>query len=119
MNRPKINLQYFEFPDHTFPEGCLSKDLRSQACFYYYLLCQKQKEQVGKSTEDQFGLIDIHPWKDKHYEQTARTVAMMYGLDSPTEFGKAWDEVIAETRRVGLPEPDSEFMNVVPRIFLN
>lgn len=114
----KITLNYFTFPEHTKPSGCLSKDRRSQACWYFYLLAQKQKEIVGESVDDQFAIIEGNPWKDKHYVQTARTVAKMYGLESPSEFMKAWDEVIAEAQRSGLPIPSSEITNAVPRIFL-
>lgn len=105
----RINFQQIHFPDHTHPNGHLSRDPRAQACWYFYLLAQKQKEMVGDSTEDQFGILEEFLWMDKRYEQTARSVAMMYGLESPDEFAKAWDEVRAEARDCNLPAPADEY----------
>lgn len=105
----KIHFTPPKFPDHTHPKGALSRDLRAQACWYFYLLAQKQKEMVGNSTEDQFGILDEFLWMDKRYEQTARSVAMMYGLESPDEFAKAWDEVREEARACNLPAPADEY----------
>lgn len=101
----KLKLHKFQFPDHTKPNGFLSRDDRAQACWYFYLLAQKQREIIGDSTEDQFGLLEGSLWMNLEYEQTARTVAMIYGLDSPDEFAKAWGEVKAEALACGLPEP--------------
>lgn len=101
----KVQFSRFKFPDHTKPQGFLSSDWRAQACWYFYLLAQKQRETIGDSTEDQFGLLEGNLWMNLEYEQTARTVALIYGLESPDEFAKAWDEVRAEAKACGLPEP--------------
>lgn len=114
----QIKFNPFTFPDNTTPNGCLSRDPRAQACWYFYTLAQKQKENVGESTEDQFGLLDDMMWMDRHYVQTARTVAMMYGLESPDEFAKAWDDVRDEARRLGLPEPHPSYTKLTPRFVL-
>ena len=106
----KISFRYPVFPDHTQPLGALSRDNRAQACWYFYLLAQKQRELVGNSTEDQFGLLDDMLWMDRRYEDTARTVALIYGLESPSEFAKAWDEVRAEARMCNLPDPHDSYV---------
>lgn len=107
------------FPDHTFPKGALSTDMRSQACWYYYLLAQKQYEKVGESTDDQFAILDINPWQNTHYEQLARSIAMLYQLESPSEFAKAWPEVETEARNCRLPEPKTRYKRVAPHIIRN
>lgn len=106
----KMTLNYFLFPQHTEPKGMLESDLRCQACWYFYVLAQKQYEKVGFSIDDQFGLLEGNLWMDTHYEQTARTVAAMYNLDSPDEFAKAWPHVILEASRCGLPKPKNAYM---------
>jgi hypothetical protein len=107
------------FPDHTHPVGFLSRDTRAQACWHFYTLAEKQREIVGRSTEDQFGLLDEYRWMDRHYVQTARSVAMIHELDSPDEFAKAWGEVKREALRCGLPEPHGSYTALTPRIILS
>lgn len=110
------------FPDHTEPKGALSTDMRSQACWYFYLLAQKNLERVGGTmaeNETQFGLLDIYPWQKTHYEQLAKSVAFLYQLESPSEFAKAWPEVEREALSSGLPAPRDEYKRVAPRIILN
>ncbi len=108
----KITLDYFEFPDNTKPNGFLSRDKRSQACWYFYMLAQKSKERIGESIDDQFGILEGELWMDKQYIQLAKTVALIYGLESPDEFAKAWDEVKSEALRCGLPEPANEYVSI-------
>lgn len=113
-NEPRFTLDYFTFPDLTQPKGPLSRDLRAQACWYFYTLAQKLKEMVGDSTEDQaFRLTDDEPWMDKRYEQIALSVTTMYGLDSPSEFAKAWDQVTECARRLKLPKPAPEYTKLM------
>lgn len=107
---PKVQLQYFLFEEHTIPKGRLPNDKRAQACWYFYTLAQKQKEKVGDSIDDQFGLLETDEWMDKRYEQTARTVAMIYQLESPDDFLKFFGYVKQEAKRLGYPEPAPEYM---------
>lgn len=109
----KLQFTPIVFPDHTDPVGQLSADFRSQACWYFYLHAQKMKEKVaGGDTEQQFGLLDGELWMDTHYVQLAQTVALMYGLASPDEFAKAWDEVRKEAQVSGLPIPHPSYTNL-------
>lgn len=106
------------YPDNTEPLGYLSKDSRAQACWMFYTLAQKQLEMTGDSIDDQFGILEGNLWMDRHYVQTARTVAMIYGLESPDEFAKAWDDVRAEARNLGLPEPHDSYTRLTPRFIM-
>lgn len=109
------------YPDSTYPVGFLPEDMRAQACWFYYILAQKQKENVGSGPESQTLVVEAgrdHDvlWHDKWYTQQARSVALIYGLDSPEEMFKFWDYVKMEANRLSLPAPSIEYMN--PRRFL-
>lgn len=112
-----IRIQYnpINFPDHTQPKGALPNQPGAQACWYFYLLAQKIKEKVGDSTEDQFGLLEGERWMDKDYEQLARSIAQQYGLESPDEFAKFWNDVKKEAWICRLPIPADEYVRLVPR----
>jgi hypothetical protein len=115
----RLNYTRIEFPDHTHPKGALPRLHAAQACWYFYLLAHKIHERVGKSTEDQFGLLDGELWMDKHYVNLARSIAMQYGLESPDEFAKHWDSVRKEARACQLPEPHPEYTRLAPRRLLS
>lgn len=117
MNPKHVKLQHFEFPEQTEPKGFLPRDKRAQACWYFYTLAQKQKEKVGKSIDDQI-LLEGEMWMDTHYVQTAKTVALMYGLESPDEFMKFWDYVEKEAFRWGLPKPSPEYTRPLRRLII-
>lgn len=112
----RLSLTPFNYPNLTKPHGALSSDSRSQACWYFYSLAHKVYEMVGKSIEDQFGVLDDELWMDKRYVQIARSVAMQYGLESPDEFAKAWDEVRLQAIIMGLPAPRDEYTRLAPGI---
>lgn len=106
------------FPDHSVPNGELSRDTRAQACWHFYTLAEKQREMVGDSIDDQFALLEGNLWMDKQYVQTAKSVAMIHGLASPDEFAKAWPEVRREALRCGLPTPHPSYTSLTPRFYL-
>lgn len=112
-----IHFTPFTFPDHSFPKGFLPTDLRAQACWYYYLLAQKHKEAVGKGPESQI-ILAHELWLDHHYVQQKRSIANMYGLESPDEMDKFWGYVAAEAARCGLPEPHHSYMKAAPGVVL-
>lgn len=114
----KVTFNPPRFVDNIRPKGFLTDDPRAHACWYFYVLAQKQFEKVGDSTEDQFGILEGNLWMDRHYVQTARTVAMIYGLESPDEFAKAWDEVGLEAARLGLPKPHPSYVRLTPRFVI-
>jgi hypothetical protein len=111
-----IKYSYPMFIDQMIPDGHLCHIKECHACFYFYALAQKSVEKVGNSIDDQFGTLEGFPWLDPHHEQLAQSVAVIYGLDSPDEFMKHWDHVIAEAKRCELPPPRSEYMKPLRKL---
>lgn len=111
---PQITLRPFIYPDLTKPKGYLSRDMRSQACWYFYTLAQNLYEKVGKTVEDQFAVLEGNLWMDKRYVPVAKAVAILYSLPSPDEFAKAWQEVVEQAISMSLPEPKAEYMRLAP-----
>jgi hypothetical protein len=107
----KLHLRHPIYPSLTTPQGELPKDVRAQACWYFYTLAQKLYEQLGDSTEDQFGLLEGERWMDPHYVQLARSVATLYRLESPDEFAKFWPYVERQALALGFPKPKPVYMN--------
>jgi hypothetical protein len=108
----KVTLTPFIFPELTVPRGRLPSDMRAQACWYFYVLAQAAKELVGKSTEDQFGLLEESLWMDKRYEAQARAVVKLYSLESPSEFAKFWPYVRQQAADLGYAIPDDEYVRL-------
>lgn len=111
----KIEFEFPIFPDSTKPKGFLSPDKESQACWYYYILCQKQKEAVGSGPESQTIVVPVGQegsvhWMDTHFVQTLSSLALIYQL-SREAILKRFPEVIQEATRLELPEPDAAYMN--------
>jgi len=112
----KLKFEPFHWLAHEEPTGYLPRfkqEPAAHACWYFYVLCQQSKEQIGKSIDDQFGLLEGELWLDPHYEKIARTVCMMYGLDSPDDFYPYWERVAAEASRCKLPIPSPVYMKRV------
>lgn len=117
MSGPRINFTYHVFPTHTVPYGALPKDKRAQACWFFYTRAQSIKERVGNSIDDQI-LLEGELWMDKRYVELARSVALIYQLDSPDEFAKFWQYVQQEAYVCGLPTPSQEYMRLAPGIVI-
>lgn len=112
-DKPIMNLTYFVYPALTHPHGFLPHDKRAQACWYFYTLAENARQQIGDSTEDQFGLLEGHLWMDKRYEEQALAVAMLYQLDSPSEFAKFWGFVEQQAQSMGYPAPKEEYKRIM------
>lgn len=109
----KMHLRYPTYPDLTIRKGgFLPDDKRAFACWYYYTLAQQLYERLGKSTDDQFGLLDGDPWMDPQYERIARSVALIYSFENPGEFmqERFWDVVKQQAELMGYPRPKSVYM---------
>ena len=111
QGRFTFNFDMPVFQANVAPAGALCPTfmLPCHACFYYYLLAMKQIEKVGRGPEDQI-LLEGEPWQDLHLEELKKTIGLIYGM-SPDAIDPHWGHVIAESRRLQLPEPDD-------RIFL-
>jgi hypothetical protein len=115
----------FFFEDHTFPKGFLPRDMRAQACWWFYVKAENARNKVGDSTDDQT-VLEGDPWLDTHYVQQKKTTAVRYGLESPDEMDKFWPYVAKEAGRCGMQTPKEEYMKASPiydgtkaKIFLN
>lgn len=120
MTELKITKRYPTFPDSTTPKGALPTAKAAQACWFYYILAQKQKERVGRGPEDQILTVETGKdsevlWLDKHYLQQARSIALLYDVGVEDMF-QYWPEVTREAKRLDLPAPHIEYMN--PKRFL-
>lgn len=109
-----ISFTYPVFPDQTFPNGELVDDKRCQACWWYYVLASKNRDQVGKGIESQIIVIEdgdpLAKWMDRQYEQIARSVAKLYGLESPDDFLRFMPQVEKEARRFGIEARGEPFI---------
>lgn len=119
MREPRIRYNHLVFPQQTEPNGKLLRDIECQACWYYYTLAHKVWATVGKSIDDQFGLLEGDPWLSKDYEQIAQSVAVLYGLKDPSEFMKYWPLVSAEAMRLDMTPPVEEYMKPLRLRILN
>ena len=108
----KMSLQYPTYPDLTVQQGgFLPVDNRAFALWYYYTLAQKIFEKVGKSIDDQFGLLESDPWLTPQYERLARSVALVYNFSDPGVFmeKRFWEVVEKQAALMGYPEPNPEY----------
>lgn len=106
-----LHLTPFFFEDYLMPEGFLPRDMAAHACFYFYVLAEKAKQQVGKSIDNQ-RVLENEQWLSTHYEQQRRTVALMYNLESPGDIDRYWSAVKLQARALGLPEPSDDYMQM-------
>lgn len=114
MSKPRY--EYPFYVDMVEPNGHLTLDRRTHACWYYYLLAQKLFEKVGKYIEDQIR-YEGELWKDKRYDDIAKGVSLMYKLDSPADFLKPGIMQLVERqiRLMEFPAPDPEYWVMKPR----
>lgn len=119
-NLGKIDFKYPIFPDSTEPNGFLPKAKAAQACWWYYILCQKQREIVGNGPESQIITVETGKesdalWHDTHYLPTGRSLELIY-QESLEDIFRYWPAVIKEAERMGLPAPHHSYMN--PKRFM-
>lgn len=88
----KINYDFPMFEDYIEPKGALAINRESHACFYYAMLAAKARGLVGSGIDSQiiqYRVGDTPPaWKESMDEELARSVAILYGLESPDAFLK-------------------------------
>ena len=101
----EFNFTYPMFYEQIEPRGRLVLDKACHACWHYYMLADKNRVKVGRGIDDQIIVIEegeyAPDWMDKRYHQIAKTVAMIYGLESPEDFLPYFPLVEAEARRLG------------------
>ena len=112
-----LTIHYKIFVDQIAPDGFLTNDKACHACWYFYLCAESNRRQVGKSIEDQILEYDavnntVPLWNDKRYNAIAKSIALMYGLESPSEFEKFWVNVRLEADRLDMPVPANEYVHL-------
>lgn len=89
-----LNYEYPFFADLVEPNGALALDKRSHACWYYTMLAMRARGLHAGGIENQIIQVKVGNESDTHWhesrdEEIARSVAIIYGLESPDEFLKA------------------------------
>lgn len=108
MRDMKINYEYPFFADYIEPKGALAINKESHACFYYVMLAMKARALVGSGIDSQIIEYEVGTtppaWMESRDEELARSVALVYGLESPDDFlkrpwkARAW----AQAKELGL-----------------
>lgn len=115
----KISYQYPMFDEYVEPRGALAINKESHACFYYLVLAMKARAVAGKGIDSQIIEYEVgHAaplWMESRDEEIARSVALIYGLESPEAFLKTpWKKrAWAQAEALGM-QPDVEILNVRP-----
>jgi hypothetical protein len=110
----ELRLRYPIYPDLTIPNGALTPDLGCQACWTFYVGAESNRLSAGNSISEQ--MIEVvaddegsMPWMNKQYENLARSIAMLYGLESPDDFQKFWPLVTIQCLAMGYQTPHWEY----------
>lgn len=110
-----LHLRPLIFPDLTQPNGFLDPSPGCQACWYFYGCAEKVRRNSGTSIDQQIIVVDSGQdnsvmWMNKPYENMARSVALLYGLESPDDFQRFWPLVILQAASMeGYPPPHPEY----------
>lgn len=101
----KVNYEYPMFSDYVEPKGALAINKESHACFYYLMLALKARGLVGDGIDSQiiqYRVGETAPeWMESRDEELAKSVAIIYGLESPEAFLKgdwkkrAWTQAVS------------------------
>lgn len=87
-----IQYEYPFFADYVEPKGALAINKESHACFYYAMLATRARALVGSGIDSQIIQYrvgdEIPDWRESRDEELARSVAILYGLESPEAFLK-------------------------------
>jgi hypothetical protein len=111
MNEMKIQYEYPFFEDYVEPKGALAINKESHACFYYAMLAAKARALVGSGIDSQiiqYKVGETPPeWLESRDEELARSIAIIYGLESPEAFLKAdWKQrAWAQAKILGIDLP--------------
>lgn len=104
----RLNYEYPWFEGLIEPHGALTMDRRSHACWYYTVLCMRARRLHAGGIANQiiqYKVGDTPPeWLESRDLEIAKSVAIIYALESPDEFLKfkanAWTQA---TQFLGVP----------------
>lgn len=113
MDTLKIQYNYPMFEDFIEPKGALTLDKRCHACFYYGMLAAKARYLAGDGPESQiisYKVGDTPPeWMESRDVELARSIAILYGLESPDDFLRFRKEAWAQAALLGIDIPEVVF----------
>ena len=117
----RIVYEYPYYEDLVEPKGALTLDKRSHACWYYTLLAMRARQLHGGGIENQIIQYkvgeEIPDWHESRDEEIARSVALIYGLESPDEFLKFRARAWAQAQLLGIEKAlDLEIYEVKPGV---
>jgi len=107
----ELHYEYPYFESLVEPKGALSIDRRSHACWYYVTLAMRARGLHNGGIDNQIIQVrvgeegDTH-WHESRDEEIARSVAIIYQLESPDEFlksdfkARAWAQAQALGRTI-------------------
>lgn len=107
MDKKDLHYNRPMFEDQMIPKGHLTMDIRSHACWYYACLAEKNRLRVGRGPEDQIITYDAENneravYENKNFKAIAKSVATIYGLESPDEFLRFRPVVEQEAQRLDI-----------------
>lgn len=115
----RIGNLHYDYPIYTQliqPNGSLTMDKECHACFYYTILAMKARSLHAGGIQNQIieyrvgaSLAEMPQWHESRDEEIARSVALIYGLESPDEFLKFKKEAWHQATQLGV--------NVEPAIY--
>lgn len=117
----KLAYQYWIYENLIEPAGALAIDKRSHACWTYVTLAMRARGLHAGGIDNQiiqYKVGETAPdWHESRDEEIARSVAVMYGLESPDEFLKtefkkrAWAQAQMLGRQI-----DADIFSVRPGV---
>lgn len=108
-----ITYEYPLFVDYIQPNGTLTIEKECHACFYYGMLAFKARGLAGDGIDSQIIQYkvgeEIPAWYEPRDEELARSVALIYGLESPDEFLRFKKQAWAQAKLLGIEIPPEVF----------
>lgn len=104
----RLNYEFPYFEDYIEPKGALTLDRASHACFYFAMLAWKARGNAGPIDSQiiQYKVGETPPeWRESRTEEIARSVAIIYALESPQEFLKFKRQAWYQAKLLGLELP--------------
>lgn len=103
----KLNYNRPMFVDQMPPHGHLTMDIKTHACWYYAMLAQKNRIIYGDGPSSQIITYDAENnenavFHNKNYKAIAKSVAIIYGLDSPDDFLRYRPLIEQEAKRLDI-----------------
>lgn len=112
--KKRITYDYPMFEDYIQPKGTLNRDPACHACFYYGMLAHKARLLAGENLESQVILYKVGEtppeWMVPRDVEIARSVALIYALESPEDFLKYKREAWAQAKIIGVEIPPEVFL---------